>query len=50
MEMEAIDKLKAAGMQVNEVDLDAFRTAVQPTYKLFTDKHGTELIDLVAKS
>jgi len=44
---DAIDQLKAKGMLVNAADLAAFRKAVEPVYKKFTDKFGTKLLDQV---
>jgi tripartite ATP-independent transporter DctP family solute receptor len=48
VEAAAIENLKQHGMEVNEVDIEAFRKAVQPIYKLFTDKHGTRLVEAVS--
>ncbi len=46
-EQELLDKLKAAGMQVNEVDKDAFIKASAPVYEEFGKevKGAKELID-----
>lgn len=37
------------GMEINEVDKDAFIEAVQPVWNTFKEKHGSELLDLAAK-
>jgi TRAP-type C4-dicarboxylate transport system substrate-binding protein len=44
---ELLGKLKAAGMQVNEVDKDAFIKASKPIYEEFAKEvpGGKELID-----
>ena len=49
-ETELLGKLKAAGMQVNEVDKDAFFAASKPTYEEFsTDVAGAKaLLDQAA--
>lgn len=44
LEQTALDKLKAAGMQVNTPDLTAFQQAVQPVYSKVSDKIGAATI------
>jgi len=44
VEKESLENLKTKGMQLNEVDLDAFRKAVKPVHDKFAAKHGQELI------
>lgn len=44
---QAIEKLKANGMKINEANVPAFRDRMGPVYKDFTAKHGSELLDQV---
>jgi len=44
---EALEELKAKGMKINEADVAAFRDRMGPVYKDFTDKHGSELLEMV---
>jgi len=41
-----VEKLKELGMQINEVDKEAFTAAVQPVWQGFMQKNGSELVDL----
>lgn len=41
-----LEKFKAAGVEVNEVDKDAFVTAVQPVWDSYIEQYGSEWIDL----
>ena len=41
---DAIEKLKAKGMKINDADVSAFRDRMGPVYKDFTDKHGDDLL------
>lgn len=43
-EATAIENLKANGMEVNEIDYDAFVEAVQPVWDDFIAKYGDEMI------
>lgn len=45
-EATAIKELKERGMEVNEVDVEAFRQAVKPVWNTFIERYGKELIDL----
>lgn len=45
-----LEKLKAEGMIVNEVDKEAFLETVKPVWDMFIDQYGSELIDLAIKS
>jgi TRAP-type C4-dicarboxylate transport system substrate-binding protein len=47
LDEELLVKLKEAGMEVNEVDRDAFVAASKPVYELFAQEveQGQELID-----
>jgi TRAP-type C4-dicarboxylate transport system substrate-binding protein len=44
VEKESLENLKAKGMQLNEVELDAFRKAVKPVHDKFAARHGQDLI------
>lgn len=44
---EAIEKLKAKGMKINEANVASFRERMAPVYKDFTDKHGADLLKQV---
>ena len=44
---EAIEALKAKGMEVNEANVDAFRARMDPVYEDFKSKHGAELLETV---
>jgi TRAP-type C4-dicarboxylate transport system substrate-binding protein len=46
VEKEALEELKAKGMQINEIDKAAFIQAVQPVWNFFREKYGSELIDM----
>lgn len=45
-EAENLQICKDAGMEVNEVDKEAFIAVVQPVWETFESKYGSELIDL----
>jgi tripartite ATP-independent transporter DctP family solute receptor len=45
VEQEALAELEAAGMQINEVDREAFRAAVQPIHDGFAERVDPELIE-----
>lgn len=45
-----ISELKAKGMQVNEVDKEAFRNAVKPIWDNFNKEHGPDWINLALSS
>ena len=47
VEKESIEKLKAKGMQVNEVDFAAFQAAVKPVQDKFAAKFGADLVKQV---
>ncbi|WP_392455584.1 DctP family TRAP transporter solute-binding subunit [Chryseomicrobium aureum] len=44
---ELEQKLADAGMEINEVNRDAFVEAVQPLWKSFAEKNGDELMNLI---
>ncbi|MCF6096464.1 DctP family TRAP transporter solute-binding subunit [Thermovorax subterraneus] len=44
-----IERLKAAGMQVNEIDRESFVKAVQPIWEDFKKEFGSELVDAALK-
>ena len=46
-ENEFLEKLKAKGMKVNDVDKAAFQKAVQPVWKEYESTFGKELMDMV---
>ena len=46
-EDDFLNKLKAKGMKVNEIDKAAFQKAVQPIWKEYESVFGKDLIDLV---
>lgn len=43
----ALEELKAKGMKVNEADVSAFRSRMDPVYQDFKEKHGAELLESV---
>ncbi len=45
-----IDRMKAAGMEVNEVDKEAFKKAVQPVWDAYIAQFGRGLIDAALKA
>ncbi len=49
-EAKFIAELKKRGMEVNEVDKEAFMEAVKPIWDRFNQEHGPEWIDLALKS
>lgn len=44
---EAMDELKAKGMEINEADVASFRDRMQPVYQGFIEKFGSDLLDQV---
>ncbi|MEA4815329.1 MAG: DctP family TRAP transporter solute-binding subunit [Lachnospiraceae bacterium] len=46
---EALEKLKELGMEINEVDLEAFKEATKPVWDYYTEKYGSDLVDLALK-
>ncbi len=44
---EDLLKLKELGMEVNEIDLDAFRAAVEPVYKKYDGAYGKGVLDRI---
>jgi tripartite ATP-independent transporter DctP family solute receptor len=50
VEKESIEKLKAKGMQINEVDFDAFQKAVKPVHDKFAARFGPDLIKQVLET
>ena len=47
IEAQALEELKAQGMEINEADVDAFRARMDPVYEGFTAVHGAELLEAV---
>lgn len=47
MDAEYLQTCKDNGMEVNEIDTDAFREASQPVWDYYESKYGSELVDLV---
>lgn len=45
-EVASIEQLKGLGMEVNNIDYDAFVAKVQPVWDEFISKYGSDLIDL----
>lgn len=43
---DAIERLKAKGMEVNDVDKQAFVDAVQPVWDIFKEENGSDLVDI----
>lgn len=48
-EQQTIDQLKAAGMVFNSVDKTAFKARVEPVYKRYYKKFGTEFKEICEK-
>ena len=47
---QACRALKEEGMEVNEVDKEAFLEAVKPVWDLYIEENGPELLDLAVES
>lgn len=47
VERESLEKLKAKGMQINEVDFEAFQKAVKPVHDKFAARFGPDLVNQV---
>ena len=45
---KAMEDLKAKGMEINEADVASFRARMEPVYKGFIDKFGSDLLDQVS--
>jgi len=50
VEKDSLEKLKGKGMQINEVDFEAFQKAVKPVHDKFGAKHGADLIKQVLET
>jgi len=50
VQSESIEKLKAKGMQINEVDYNAFFRAVKPVHDKFSARFGADLIKQVLET
>lgn len=50
MNNQAIEKLKAEGIKINDVDTKPFRAAVLDVYKKYEDQIGKEILDAVLNS
>ena len=49
-EADMIQTCKDHGMEVNEIDADAFKAAMDEVWKLYTDKFGTDAVNLALTS
>ena len=47
MDAEYLQTCIDAGMEVNEIDVEAFRAASQPVWDYYEAEYGSELVDLV---
>jgi TRAP-type transport system periplasmic protein len=47
VEKDSLEKLKAKGMQINDVDFDAFQNAVKPVHDKFAARFGPDLLKQV---
>lgn len=47
---QMVQKLKDAGMQINEVDFEAFKKASEPVYKLAQEMYGEDLVNRVLEA
>ena len=47
MDEEYLQTCIDAGMEVNEIDVEAFREASQPVWDYYESEYGSELVDLV---
>lgn len=47
MDEEYLDICVENGMEVNEIDVEAFREASQPVWDYYEETYGSELVDLV---
>ncbi|MBB3139737.1 TRAP transporter substrate-binding protein [Halomonas organivorans] len=51
LETEGVAELKEKGMTVVEdIDKSAFQEAVEPSYKVYTDEYGSEMLDRIRHS
>ncbi len=50
VEKDSLEKLKAKGMQINEVDFDAFQKAVKPVHDKFAARFGSDQIKQVLET
>lgn len=50
VEKESLEKLREKGMQLNEVDVDAFQKAVKPVHDKFSARFGPDLIKQVLET
>jgi TRAP-type C4-dicarboxylate transport system substrate-binding protein len=48
-EIEGLQVLPQHGMEINKVDLPAFRARMQPVFDRFQDRVGKDLIETVRK-
>ncbi len=49
MEKEALEKIKAAGVQVNELNIQEFQNAEKGVWDKYSKSFGKELVDIVRK-
>ena len=45
---EAMEALKAKGMEINEADVESFRARMEPVYQGFIDQFGSDLLDQIS--
>lgn len=50
VEKDSLEQLKAKGMQINEVDFDAFQKAVKPVQDKFSARFGPDLVKQVLET
>ena len=51
LETEGVEELKAKGMTVVEdIDKSQFQAAVEPSYSVYTDEYGSEMLDRIRSS
>ena len=49
MEAQALENIKATGIEINELDIAEFRNAVLPIWDKYSEVFGKELVDAVRK-
>ena len=47
LEDEALAEMKTKGVEVNDVDFEAFQSATRPVYQEYIDSHGGEWIEMI---
>lgn len=49
MEKDALEKIRAAGLEINSLDMEEFRKAEQGVWEKYSQQFGKELVDAVRK-